>query len=178
MTRGTLMVRALWSGAAIAEFDDTDGRRRSGEGPFDRLRKRRPAPAQRVETSAPASAMSDLTLVVDLDDHTFFGSIEGRPSIVDFWAPWCAPCKAFHPEFERSAAGHAGRAVQFARVNVDAAGGVATAFQVMSIPTVIVLDHLGREIDRQVGVPGRRRLDEMIRQAENIGAAADNRGLA
>lgn len=158
-----------------------DEGRRPGRRLFDRFRSPRaeqpvPAAAERDGSAAPASPRGDA--VVDLDDSTFFAAAEDHPTIVDFWAPWCGPCKAFHPDYERAATDHADSGVQFARVNVDESTGVATAFHIMSIPTVIVLDRFGHEIDRQVGVPSRRRLDQMIRHAEAMVAAAGERGAA
>jgi thioredoxin len=164
---------AFWHGVKVE-----DEGRRSGGRRFDRFRKPRPEAATQQHVPQADRTASVDAAVVDLDDRSFFETIDGRPTIVDFWAPWCRPCKAFHPDFERAASEHADGRVQFARVNVDAASGVATAFRVMSIPTVVVLDRFGHEIDRQVGVPGRRRLDQMIRHVEAMVEAAGNRAGA
>jgi thioredoxin len=163
---------AFWHGVKIE-----DEGRRPGRRLFDRFRS--PLPARPVSHPADATTSAGRPAgSVELDDATFFATVDGQPAVVDFWAPWCAPCRAFHPDFERAAADHADDGVRFARVDVDTSAGVATAFQIMSIPTVIVLDRFGHEIDRQVGVPSRRRLDQMIRHAEAMVAGAGERGVA
>ena len=60
--------------------------------------------------------------------------------------------------------------MQFARVDVDASPGVATALDIMSIPTLIVFDRFGREIEREIGVPGKRRLEHLARDARSAAA--------
>ncbi|MCC7076439.1 MAG: thioredoxin [Acidimicrobiia bacterium] len=62
---------------------------------------------------------------------------EGRV-VVDFWAPWCTPCKAVAPELEKLAEKHTG--VEFVKVNVDEAPGVAADYQIMGIPTIGVFE--------------------------------------
>jgi thioredoxin len=57
------------------------------------------------------------------------------PVVVDFWAPWCGPCRVVAPEFEKLAQSHGG-AAKFVKINVDEAGEVAARFGVMSIPTI------------------------------------------
>ncbi|MBS8121988.1 thioredoxin [Candidatus Vampirococcus lugosii] len=59
------------------------------------------------------------------------------PVIVDFWAPWCGPCKQFAPAFENLSLEYAGQVI-FAKVNVDENQKYAGEFGIMSIPTIIV----------------------------------------
>jgi thioredoxin 2 len=69
--------------------------------------------------------------------------------IVDFWAPWCAPCRMVTPVLERLAASHAGR-LKVVEVDVDENPGLAQRWQAMSIPLLIVLQDAA-EVDRIVG---------------------------
>lgn len=68
--------------------------------------------------------------------------------LVDFWAPWCGPCKMLSPVIENVANELAD--VKVVKVNVDEQPELASAFRVMSIPTLVVLDK-GKEIRRSVG---------------------------
>jgi thioredoxin 1 len=67
----------------------------------------------------------------DLDESSFDTAIAGEPVLVDFWAPWCRPCKAIEPILEELP-------VDVARVNVDEQPGIASRYDVFSLPTVIL----------------------------------------
>lgn len=71
------------------------------------------------------------------------------PVLVDFWAPWCGPCRTMAPEFERAAALLKGRAV-LAKVDSDASPQAAARYGIRSIPT-LVLFRGGREVARRSG---------------------------
>ena len=72
-----------------------------------------------------------------------------RPVLVDFWAPWCAPCHMVAPALEALARDH-GNSLKVAKINVDENPGLAGRYKAMSIPTMIVVQG-GREVDRWVG---------------------------
>jgi thioredoxin 1 len=73
--------------------------------------------------------------VRDLDQATFDDAISAGPVVVDFWAPWCKPCRAIEPVLETLAA-----RVPVARVNIDEQPEIASRFEVLSIPTVMLFE--------------------------------------
>lgn len=70
--------------------------------------------------------------------------------LVDFWAPWCGPCRALAPTIEELAREYAGKAV-VAKLNVDENPETAEQFQIFSIPTVVIIKD-NREVERIVGL--------------------------
>ena len=84
----------------------------------------------------------------DADFDRVVGKTE-LPVLVDFWAPWCGPCRMMAPQFERAAAQLQGRAL-LVKVNSDQAPQLSARFGIRSIPTLVKLDH-GRETGRQSG---------------------------
>jgi thioredoxin 1 len=104
-------------------------------------------------------------VVATIDDGTFFTSTEGGFTVVDFWAPWCGPCRAFGPVFDDVAA-RFGKRVRFARCNVDESPATAALLQVTAVPTVIAFDPNGSELGRIVGVPRRSDLADAVAELE------------
>jgi thioredoxin len=97
-----------------------------------------------------------------LTQHTLTDALR-QPGVlvIDFWAPWCGPCRTIAPQFERAA--EMRPEYRFAKVNVDEQPTVASAFQVRSIPTLVVISD-GEVIVASPGVIGADQLVSALDQ--------------
>ncbi len=95
--------------------------------------------------------MSNNPNVQEVSDTSFEGDILKSPTpvLVDFWAPWCGPCRTVAPIVDDLANQYAGK-IKVAKVNVDESQQVAFQYQVTSIPTFILFKN-GRVADRVLG---------------------------
>jgi thioredoxin 1 len=90
----------------------------------------------------------------ELDEATFDEAIADGPLLVDFWAPWCRPCKALEPILEDLA-------IEVARVNIDEEVELASRYDVLSIPTVILFS-AGEARGSVVGVRPKAHFDAWL----------------
>jgi thioredoxin 2 len=91
-----------------------------------------------------------LPWIVEADPDGFEEEIQASvPVLVDFWAPWCGPCRMVSPLVERVGAAHAGR-LKVVKLNVDDAPAISERYHVQGIPLLVLIEN-GAESDRLVG---------------------------
>lgn len=98
---------------------------------------------------------------ITLTDTNFAEAVNKYPLlVVDFWAPWCGPCRMVSPVIEQLAREHAGKVV-FGKLNVDENPRIAGAFGIQSIPTIAIFKN-GRNIDGFIGVTSKSQMQTKI----------------
>jgi thioredoxin len=113
---------------------------------------------------------------VDLTKDNFEQTINDNAMvIIDFWAPWCGPCKGFAPVFEKAAEAHGD--VVFAKVNTDEQQELAGAFGIRSIPTLMVFREKVILFQQAGALPGNA-LEQVLAQVKSLDMAKVHQEIA
>ena len=109
--------------------------------------------------------MATIELTKDNFDQTINGD---KTVIIDFWAPWCGPCRGFAPVFEKASEAHPD--VVFAKINSDEQQELAAAFNIRSIPTLMVFREKVILFQQAGALPGQA-LEQVLTQAKSLDMA-------
>jgi thioredoxin 1 len=106
--------------------------------------------------------MAEVKNIQQVNESDFDAKVvnAGKPAFVDFWAPWCGPCRIIGPIIEELAPGYDGKVV-IAKVNVDDNPSIAQKYQITSIPTLMMFKD-GQVVDRAIGVLPKSELQRFI----------------
>jgi len=126
-------------------------------------------------------------MTIQLTQDTFSKTVTQGIVLVDWWAAWCGPCRAFAPVFERASEADQHADVTFAKVDTDAEPALAGAFEIRAIPTlmafrdgILVFEHAGAlspaALDRLIGAVKALDMDEVRRRVASEDAAAPKAG--
>jgi thioredoxin 1 len=119
--------------------------------------------AELQKEASTKATMSALSEPIVLTDSNFANEIKKYPlMIVDFWAPWCGPCRMISPIIEQLAREYSGRAA-FGKVNVDENQRIAALFGVQSIPTLMIFK-FDKVVDIMIGAMPKAQIELRLKQ--------------
>jgi len=103
---------------------------------------------------------------IELNDQNFNDTVSNNDIVIlDFWAPWCGPCKSFGPIFEQAA--EANSDVTFAKINTEEQQALAGHFQIRSIPTLMVIKEQV-VVFNQAGALSQEGLNDLVKQVKEL----------
>ncbi|WP_339645558.1 thioredoxin [Jannaschia helgolandensis] len=133
-----------------------------------------------LEFGQPQKTDAPTDLIRDVEETTFMAEVVEAsmttPVIVDFWAPWCGPCKTLGPQLEQAVTAAKG-AVKMAKVDVDRNQQIAAQLQIQSIPTVYAFWQ-GKPVDGFQGAVSANEVAEFVKRTAALGGGAEDDGLA
>lgn len=128
---------------------------------LEAIKQKKLAELQRAVSAR--ATMSGLTEPVVLTDSNFTSEVAKYPvMLVDFWAPWCGPCRMVGPIVEQLAREYSGR-VAFGKLNVDDSQMIAASFGIQSIPTMMILKS-GKVVDVIIGALPKAQIEMKLKQ--------------
>jgi thioredoxin 1 len=103
--------------------------------------------------------------VIEVTDDSFEREVvkSETPALVDFWAPWCAPCRAIAPLVEQLSESYAGK-IKFTKMDVDSNQRVPSQLEVRSIPTLLLFKG-GQVIGQMVGAVPKAKIEDLLKKA-------------
>lgn len=119
--------------------------------------------AELQKAAATKAMMSSITEPVVLTDSNFKSEVSKYPiMLVDFWAPWCGPCRIVSPIIEQLAREYSGR-VAVGKVNVDENQMISASFGIQSIPTMMIFKN-GKAVDVMIGALPKAQIEMKLKQ--------------
>ena len=133
----------------------------SSDDELEAIKQRKMAELQKIASAK--AMMSALSEPVVLTDSNFKGEVAKYPvMLVDFWAPWCGPCRMVSPIIEQLAREYSGK-VAFGKVNVDENQMTSASFGIQSIPTMMIFKN-GKAVDVMIGALPKAQIEMKLKQ--------------